>query len=255
MRALRSATEQKPGFQKTKPASENKTRNMDVDVIDAREVEALAAANVAQGMADDMMDGAERPHFDALTALEINEGHSDMRTISVPPHRFTPLKQNWMKIYTPLVQHLKLQVRMNLHKRAVEIKISEFTEDVGSLQRAADFLKAFMLGFEVDDAMALLRMDDLFIETFDVNDVKILKGDHLSRAIGRIAGKGGRTKFTIENTTRTRIVLADSTIHILGSFQNIKVARTAICDLILGSPPGKVYGNMRTVASRMSERF
>lgn len=46
-----------------------------------------------------------------------------MRSISVPPHRFTPLKNNWMKIYTPLVQHLKLQVRMNLHKRAVEIKV------------------------------------------------------------------------------------------------------------------------------------
>ena len=43
-------------------------------------------------------------------------------------------------------------------------------------------------------------------------------------------------------------------IHILGSFQNIKIARDAIVSLILGSPPGKVYAGLRTVASRMRQR-
>ena len=45
-----------------------------------------------------------------------------------------------------------------------------------------------------------------------------------------------------------------SKIHILGSFQNIKVARDAIVSLILGSPPGKVYAGLRTVSSRMRQR-
>jgi len=120
------------------------------------------------------------------------------------------------------------------------MRTSPHTEDPGAIQKGCDFMAAFLLGFEVQDAIALLRLDDLYIDSFQVQDVKILHGDHLSRAIGRIAGQDGKTKFAIENATRTRIVLANTHVHILGSFQNIRIARDAICSLIMGAPPGKV---------------
>jgi len=183
------------------------------------------------------------------------QARMEVRKISVPNHRYSPLKENWMKIYTPIVENLDLEVRFNLKTRNVEIRATDKTKDPGYLQKAEDFIRAFLAGFEVDDALTLIRLEDLFLDSFEVQDVKPLKGDHLSRAIGRLAGKGGKTKYTIENSTKTRIVLADSKIHILGAYQNIQLAKRAICNLILGAPPSKVYGTLRSMSARISDRF
>ena len=86
-----------------------------------------------------------------------------------------------MKIFEPIVEHLKLQVRFNLKTRNVEVRTCKATEDATNLQKAADFVRAFVFGFEVEDALALVRLDDLFIDSFQIQDVKTLKGDHLAR--------------------------------------------------------------------------
>lgn len=180
---------------------------------------------------------------------------AEYRRIGVPPHRLSPLKNDWLKIYSPLVDQLKLQVRFNTKVKCVELKTSDQTEEDSIIQKGADFVKAFCLGFQIEDALALLRLDDIYIDSFEIKDVKSLSGDHLSRAIGRLAGKGGRTKSTIENSSKTRIVVADSKIHILGSYRNIRIAKDALVSLIMGSTPGRIYTKLRSVGARLAERI
>ncbi|KAE8650098.1 hypothetical protein Csa_010636 [Cucumis sativus] len=196
-----------------------------------------------------------KPQFDPLKPHEMNDGRVQFRKVSVPPHRYSPLKKAWMDIYTPIYDQMKIDIRMNLKARKVELKTRADTPDISNLQKSADFVHAFMLGFDVIDAIALLRVDELYVESFEIKDVKTLRGEHLSRAIGRLSGKAGKTKFAIENATKTRIVIADTKIHILGSFANIKIARDSLCSLILGSPAGKVYSKLRAVTARLAERF
>ena len=97
--------------------------------------------------------------------------------VSVPQHRLTPLKTAWLSLYQPITDNLKLDMRMNLKTRKVgctapdtslplplsprrarnqraeagcpaqvEIKTTPKTADAGHLQKAADFVHAYILG-------------------------------------------------------------------------------------------------------------
>lgn len=212
-------------------------------------------ANVEMAMDVVTVEGTknETVSFPALRDQQLGDSEQ-VRKIIIPQNRLTPLRDAWMKIYTPVVQHMKLQIRFSPKSRTVELRNCALTTETASLQKSADFVRAFALGFSVDDALVLLRLDDMYVDSFEVKDVKTLNGDHLARAIGRLAGRNGKTKNTIENTSRTRIVLADSKIHILGSYRNIRVAKDALVSLILGSTPGTVYTRLRNVAARLAER-
>ncbi|MBA0829000.1 hypothetical protein Goarm_013623, partial [Gossypium armourianum] len=108
-----------------------------------------------------------------------------------------------MDIYIPIYKQMKIDIHMNLKARKIPLL------DLG--------------------------LDKLYDDSFEIKDVKTLKGDHLSRVVGRLFDKGGKTKFAIENATKTKIVIADTKIDILGSFANIKTIGDSLCSLILGS--------------------
>lgn len=150
--------------------------NQDLDILDAPSAAAVlegsataaapttASANGDDMQLDDAVDEESRPRF-APAANTTTATRVEHRKVPIPPHRMTPLKADWPKIYPPLVEHLKLQCRMNMKSKSVELRTSKATTDTGAIQKGADFVRAFALGFDVDDAIALLRMDDLYIES------------------------------------------------------------------------------------------
>ena len=178
-----------------------------------------------------------------------NPNTDDYRKVAIPPQRRAALRNNFQQIVAPIVEHLKLNIRYNTAINCVELKTSSETTNPTAMRKAEDFLQAFVHGFEINDALSLIRLDDIFMDEFSVTDVKTLSGDNLSRAIARIAGKGGQVKYAIENSTKTRISIIDQRIHIIGTLNNIKMAKRVICDLILGSPANKIHRKLRNFQS------
>jgi len=94
----------------------------------------------------------------------------DYRRILVPMNRMKPLKENWTTIVKALVEHMKIQVKMNVKGKCVEMRSCDTTQDVSAIQKSGEFLKAFMCGFDLQDSIAMLRLEDLYLETFEIKD-------------------------------------------------------------------------------------
>lgn len=54
----------------------------------------------------------------------------------------------------------------------VFVKSSPETKDPLHLQKGVDFLHAFMKGFKYEDALAVVRIDGIYVESFHIMDVK-----------------------------------------------------------------------------------
>lgn len=185
------------------------------------------------------------------------EDSNEIQTSSVliPNHKIRKIKEEWLKIYTPIVQLGKLQIRFNHKSNHIELRTCETTTDVGFLERSVTYIQAIIDGFKPEDAIAIMKFRDVFTESFHIQDVRILRGSHLSRAIGRIIGRDGRIKESIENFSRCKFILCNEKISLLGCEDNIKIAKDAIGRLIQGSEPTSIFNKLRVISSKLKDKY
>lgn len=85
----------------------NESTTIDANVVHSR---ILQSSSLAKAAVNEHTDDAEQPTFAKLDALADRGGKVEYRRVRCPPHRYTPLREDWEQILMPLVQFLKLQV-------------------------------------------------------------------------------------------------------------------------------------------------
>jgi len=165
--------------------------------VNTNELEARAEHETqgdGEGADGDEQDPS-KPDFAALTAAELAGGKVMFRRVPVPAHRFTPLKEKWMDLYQPIVKHMKLQIRMNLKTRSVELRTSEHTEEVSALQKSHDFIRAFLMGFDVQVLRFELCVGGAYVRAQHMH----VPHSGCSVVVKHIGGKGNEEHISLES--------------------------------------------------------
>ena len=105
---------------------------------------------------------------------------------------------------------------------------------------ALNIIKAINLGFSPERAFTLLDTD-MNLHTIDLYEYIRRDPEDLKRILGRIIGEKGKARRVIEETAEVYLSIYRHFVSIIGTFDNILIAKEAIKMLIEGAPHKAVY--------------
>jgi len=122
----------------------------------------------------------------------------------------------------------------------VEIRLRPDQSDPSAILKAKNVITAVGRGFAPDKAMRLVD-DETLLEVIDLRDYLGRSKSAVERIEGRVIGKRGKTRATIEELTGADISVYGNTISIIGEPIQFTVAKDAVSMLIEGSEHKTVY--------------
>jgi len=136
----------------------------------------------------------------------------------------------------------KLEQLTNCHIN-IDSKEGEITirgEDTLGLFDAREIVKAVARGFNPEVAFLLLK-SDYSLEILHIHDYAGKSKDKALKLKGRVIGKEGSTRETLEKLSNTMISVYGKTISIIGRIEDVMAARKAVESLLAGAPHANVY--------------
>jgi len=137
----------------------------------------------------------------------------------------------------------KLSVELEIDSDAgdVNISLSDKATDPSTLFRAKDVVTALGRGFSPEHAFRLVRDEDAVMELIDLREVFGKSEADLKRVKGRIIGMNGKTRRIVEELTDANVAVYGHTVGVIGTLEQVQVAREAIEMLVKGSMHSTVY--------------
>ncbi len=114
-----------------------------------------------------------------------------------------------------------------------------YGDDAICLFNSREVVKAIGRGFNPETAFHLLKPDYMF-ESLRLNDYATSKTGEI-RLRGRVIGKEGKARQTLEELTETSITVYGKTISFIGPVENVVIAKKAMESLLAGSKHATVY--------------
>lgn len=119
---------------------------------------------------------------------------------------------------------------------------------------AKDIVRAIGRGFDLDIAFLLLK-DEFIFDIIDVTDWAGKSKNDLERLRGRVIGRNGKAKKTIEELTHTHVSISGKTISFIGLAENVAIARKAMDMLLEGKQHSTVFRFLEKSRAKVKADF
>jgi len=122
----------------------------------------------------------------------------------------------------------------------ITISPKEDMEDPLGVWKTNNIIKAIGRGFSPELAFKL-NEDDIYLEVIKLSDYLGKSKKALSRYKGRIIGRDGKTRDTIIKMGEVSLVVYGKTVSIIGTIENVLIAKEAVEMILSGSRHKSVY--------------
>lgn len=143
--------------------------------------------------------------------------------------------------------------RLILDSETGQVKIEVVGDDPLGGLNAREVLRAIARGFSSERAFRLFEEDQL-LETIDIREFAGRSEKALVRLKGRAIGEGGKTRRILEETTDAYVSVYGKTISLIGTAEQLAVAREAVDMLLGGAKHSTVYRFLERKRRAMKRR-